>query len=105
VVQEGLSKDPIKVKSENPRPEGDLGTGSRLNYSKVYTVEHYVRVQNLGMVEKASLPTLQQNSLVKQRETLEKPRHNPPRQDDKRGKGKGKDSRDAPERERKHSRR
>ncbi|TVY85290.1 hypothetical protein LSUE1_G001296 [Lachnellula suecica] len=51
-IKENLSKDPIKVRREQNGPEGDLGVYSRLNYSKIYTVENFVRVLNIGMVEK-----------------------------------------------------
>jgi hypothetical protein len=108
VVRENLSKDPIKVRSEQSGPDGDLGPLSRLNYSKVYTVEHYVRVLNIGMVEKSCLQSLQESSFVKHRDGPEQPRRHPPRHDstadDKKGKGKGRDSRDPREKERKHTR-
>jgi len=58
-VAENLTKDPIRVESTQMGPEGDLGTMSRLNYSKIYTVENYVRVLNIGMAHKDSLESLQ----------------------------------------------
>lgn len=83
VVKENLTKDAIKVKREQKGPEGDLGDYSRLNYSKIYTVENYVRVLNIGIVERDWLPALNANSYVKPSETLgpvEKPtNHKPPR--------------------------
>lgn len=93
VVAEDLSKDPIKVHREQKGPEGDLGTLSRINYSKVYTIENYVRVLNIGMVEDDWIPTLKYNSFLKPRESpIEKPR-NPRRmsskQEDDKSKGKG----------------
>jgi hypothetical protein len=64
MVWESLSRDPIKVKREQSGPEGDLGVYSRLNYSKVYTVENYVRVLKIGMVDKDSLQSLKHNSYI-----------------------------------------
>jgi hypothetical protein len=60
---EDLSKDPIKVKSEQDGPEGKLHPASRLNYSKLYTVEKHIRVLKIGMVE--NLPSLLKHSRVK----------------------------------------
>jgi hypothetical protein len=57
-------RDPIKVKREQKGPEGDLGSSSRLNYSKIYTVENYVRVLNIGMVTEECLSSLRYNSYV-----------------------------------------
>ncbi|KAK6606430.1 hypothetical protein H4I96_04892 [Botrytis cinerea] len=57
-VYEHLVLDPIQVDSERSHePEGLLHPLSRLNYSKVYTVEHYVRVLNIGMVAITSIGT------------------------------------------------
>jgi len=50
------------VRREQSGPEGDLGSLSRINYSKIYTVENYVRVLNIGMVTETSLPALTYNS-------------------------------------------
>ncbi len=73
---EELSKTPIRVVSERKDQEGDLGESSRLNYSKVYTVEFYARVLNIGMVHRDHLETLTANSFVKQRvEPPEGPKH------------------------------
>ncbi|KAF4633929.1 hypothetical protein G7Y89_g4181 [Cudoniella acicularis] len=87
IVKENLSKDPIKVHKDQKGPEGDLGVYSRLNYSKIYTVENYVRVLSIGMVERDWLPTLIANSHVKPSETLgpvEKPtNHKPPKDSNK----------------------
>ncbi|KAF7916521.1 hypothetical protein EAE99_009703 [Botrytis elliptica] len=57
-ISEDLVLDPIQVNSERTHePEGELNLLSRLNYSKVYTVEHYVRVLNIGMVASNSIST------------------------------------------------
>lgn len=103
IVKENLTKDAIRVKREQKGPEGDLGEYSRLNYSKIYTVENYVRVLNIGIVERDWLPALNANSYVKNSETLgpvEKPtNHKPPRdsgrssRDSGGGHHKGKESR------------
>jgi len=57
-VSERLTKRPIRVKSEQPDAEGTLDPLSRLNYGKIYTVEHYVRVLNIGMVHRDSMKIL-----------------------------------------------
>ncbi|KAI9814564.1 MAG: hypothetical protein M1827_003119 [Pycnora praestabilis] len=46
-TEEGMTKDPIGV-----QPEGDdkLAPTSRVNFGKVYTVEHNVKVKGIGMV-------------------------------------------------------
>lgn len=62
VISEKLTKDPIRVISENEESEGRLHELSRLNYSKVYTVEHYVRVLNIGMVASTSMNSLMYDS-------------------------------------------
>lgn len=54
--KERLRKDPIKV-DKAPNVE-DLHPLSRLNYSKIYTVEHYVEVVDIGMVAKDCLASL-----------------------------------------------
>jgi hypothetical protein len=64
-MKENLSKDPIRVRREQNGAEGDLGLYSRLNYGKIYTVENYVRVLNIGMVEQNWIPSLNANSLVR----------------------------------------
>ena len=92
VVMEDLNKDPIKVRREEQSPEGDLGDASRINYSKLYTIEHYVKVLNIGMVEDNWLATLSRNSFVKRDEPPERPRNHPSRSsrsDEKKHKGKG----------------
>ena len=52
------------MRREQSGPEGDLGSLSRINYSKIYTVENYVRVLNIGMVTAESLPLLRDNSYI-----------------------------------------
>jgi hypothetical protein len=79
VVQENLDKDPIRVKREQSGPEGDLQDSCRLNYSKIYTVEHYVRVLNVGMVHPTSMHSLRLNSLVQRRGPPQRPRQLPSR--------------------------
>jgi hypothetical protein len=79
VVRENLSKDPIKVRREQEGPEGDLGAYSRLNYSKIYTIENYVRVLKIGMVEKDWLPSLNANSYVRTpSQPIQKPTNHKP---------------------------
>lgn len=95
IIQEHLSKDPISVIREQEGPEGDLDPLSRLNYSKIYTVEKNVRVLNIGRVADASMSSLLRNTFVKQRDSpIERPRNNPRRtisqNDDNKGKVKGK---------------
>jgi hypothetical protein len=67
VYHEGLTKDPIRVISEQKGPEGTLSPFSRINYSKTYSVGKDVRVLNIGMVSGESLPSLQANSPLKQK--------------------------------------
>ncbi|KAF7900669.1 uncharacterized protein EAF01_007971 [Botrytis porri] len=57
-ISENIVLDPIQVNSERSHePEGLLKSLSRLNYSKVYTVEHYFCVLNIGMVASNSIST------------------------------------------------
>jgi hypothetical protein len=86
IVRENLTRDPIKVKREQSGPEGDLGVHSRLNYSKVYTVENYARVLKIGMVDKDSLQSLKHNSYI----NPALPPPEPSSSKDKMSKGKGK---------------
>ncbi|KAE8447121.1 hypothetical protein EG329_011105 [Mollisiaceae sp. DMI_Dod_QoI] len=58
ILREALSKDPIRVVSELDDEYGDLGTYSRINYAKIYTVEKYVRVLNIGKVHDDSMESL-----------------------------------------------
>lgn len=78
-VSENLIKDPIKVIREQSGPEGDLGRTSRINYSKIYTIEHYSRVLNIGMVADWCIPILKRNSLVQRESAPEKPKVRPSR--------------------------
>ncbi|KAI6715944.1 hypothetical protein JHW43_001602 [Diplocarpon mali] len=66
IAREDLNKDPLRVIPEGPLPEADLGIYSRINYSKIYTVENYVRVLNIGLVHQNSMQSLIANSLVRQ---------------------------------------
>ncbi|KAM3068655.1 hypothetical protein ACMFMG_011178 [Clarireedia jacksonii] len=79
IVTEQLTKLPIKVNSEESYPEAQLDPKSRLNYSKIYTVEHYVRVLNIGMVHQDSMPSLCYNCPFKRTEPSERPKPHPPR--------------------------
>jgi hypothetical protein len=65
VKREDLMKDPIRVNSELDGPEGNLGALSRINYSKIYTVEKDVRVLNIGIVSKECIPSLEADSPLK----------------------------------------
>ena len=67
-VFENLSKNPIRVTSEQNSPEGVLNPASRINYSKIYTVEDYVRVLDIGVVHADSIETLRRSSLLYQAE-------------------------------------
>jgi hypothetical protein len=51
-----LSKNPIQVISKAPRDK--LHPGSRINYGKIYTVEHNVKVLFIGKLAKESERTL-----------------------------------------------
>jgi hypothetical protein len=72
IVREQLSKDLIKVRNKQSAPERHLDPRSGLNYSKIYTVENYVRVLNIGMVDKDSMSSLRRNSMVYCAEPAEK---------------------------------
>ncbi|TAQ83129.1 hypothetical protein B7494_g8547 [Chlorociboria aeruginascens] len=80
-VYENLNKDPIRVISEEHGEDGQLEPKSRLNYGKVYTIEHNVRVLNIGMVHEESLPTLKINCNWKRADPVEKPRHRNPQKE------------------------
>ena len=79
-VYERLEKRPVRVKSEQPDKEGQLDPKSRLNYGKIYTVEHYVRVLKIGIVHPESLATLRENSPYKRTTPVEKGTTKPPPQ-------------------------
>jgi hypothetical protein len=65
VYSEKLSNFPIKVVREQSDREGELDPRSRINYTKVYTVEHYVRVLNIGIVDNRSMNALLSSSPIK----------------------------------------
>ncbi len=75
-IYEDLTKVPIRVVREQESEEGDLGQHARINFSKIYTVENYVRVLNIGMVHSSSMDSLIQYARIKQREdSPQPPRH------------------------------
>ncbi|KAF7863097.1 hypothetical protein EAF04_007180 [Stromatinia cepivora] len=78
MVTENLILDPIRVISESSDREGKLHELSRLNYSKVYTVEHYVRVLNIGRVASESMDSLLLESGDTSPVSAQRPRRNPP---------------------------
>lgn len=49
-----LLKEPLAVDSVSPST--NLDRMSRLNFGKVYTVEHYVKVMPIGKISKESMP-------------------------------------------------
>ncbi|CAD6447405.1 8844c884-3799-47c5-9b7d-28d65aa0db70-CDS [Sclerotinia trifoliorum] len=53
-----LILDPVRAMSESSDHEGKLHELSRLNYIKVYNVEHYVRVSNIRKVASESRDSL-----------------------------------------------
>jgi hypothetical protein len=53
---EQLEKDPIEVKVENP--DVTIDAMSRINFAKPYTVEHNVKVLNIGRVVGVSVGLL-----------------------------------------------
>ncbi|PQE06561.1 camk kinase protein [Rutstroemia sp. NJR-2017a WRK4] len=65
VYSENIFKDPIRVVPEQSGREGELDERSRINYTKVYTVEHGVRVLNIGIVDKRSMVALLGASPIK----------------------------------------
>ncbi|KAH7348831.1 hypothetical protein BKA65DRAFT_268549 [Rhexocercosporidium sp. MPI-PUGE-AT-0058] len=65
IQREELHKDPIRVIREGKDDDQDLSITSRLNYSKIYTVENYVRVLNIGIVHPNFMESLAQNSLIR----------------------------------------
>ncbi|KUJ17188.1 uncharacterized protein LY89DRAFT_685117 [Mollisia scopiformis] len=58
VVREELTKDPIRVVRDLDDEESDLGDLARINYAKIYTIEKYVRVLNIGKVHANSMESL-----------------------------------------------
>ncbi|KAL5322342.1 hypothetical protein ACEPPN_010315 [Leptodophora sp. 'Broadleaf-Isolate-01'] len=67
IVKENLPKEPIRVIPEQEGDERDLGDLSRVNYAKIYTVEHYVRVLNIGKVHPSSMASLEKNCMFNRR--------------------------------------
>lgn len=51
-----ITKRPIKVNAASP--DQKLDKMSRLNFSRVHTVNHYVKAMNVGMVHRDSMPYL-----------------------------------------------
>jgi hypothetical protein len=72
-ISENLTIDPIRVIREQKDKEGDLGDYSRVNFSKIYTVENFVRVLNIGMVHPNSMDSLVRYARVKPRDTSPQP--------------------------------
>jgi hypothetical protein len=72
-ISENLTIDPIQVIREQKDEEGDLGDYSRVNFSKIYTVENFVRVLNIGMVHPNSMDSLIYYARVKPRNTSPQP--------------------------------
>ncbi|TEY52510.1 hypothetical protein BOTCAL_0257g00030 [Botryotinia calthae] len=62
LIYENLVLDPIRVDSERDDVDSQLHPLSILNYSKVYIIEHYVLVLNIGMVASESINTFTQQS-------------------------------------------
>jgi hypothetical protein len=52
-----MNKEPIAV--DPASPDQKLNEWSRLDFRRVYTVEHNVKVKNIGRVAKRSMPYLQ----------------------------------------------
>ena len=51
-----MNKEPIAV--DPASPDQKLNKWSRLDFRRVYTVEHNVKVKNIGQVSKGSMPYL-----------------------------------------------
>ncbi|KUJ07135.1 uncharacterized protein LY89DRAFT_660871 [Mollisia scopiformis] len=93
IAQEQLSKVPIRVIQELNHADGDLGDCSRINYAKIYTVEKYVRVLNIGRVHESSMDALLASSFFARpkdqpvqgpRRSAHKPRDNRERKEEPR---------------------
>lgn len=52
--EKGMTKRPLAVDPADPRQK--LDPLSRLNFGKIYTVEHAVKVTNIGTISRRSLP-------------------------------------------------
>ena len=53
----GMTKNPISVDPSQPREK--LDQMSRLNFGKIYTVEHNVKVKSVGTITKESMPAFE----------------------------------------------
>lgn len=56
--ENGMTKEPLKVERTGGS-SGGLDHASRVNFDKVYTVEHDVKVMNVGKVCRQSMPKLE----------------------------------------------
>ena len=56
--QELLALTPIKIDPLTPTTRVKLDKASRINYGKIYTVEHNVKVEFLGKVDETSWKVL-----------------------------------------------
>ncbi|KAF7953029.1 hypothetical protein EAE96_006251 [Botrytis aclada] len=74
---ENLVMSPIRVDSEQDDISGQLHPSSRLNYGRVYTVEHYARVFIIGMVTSESMDTFKEN-LTRTVSSAQRPRSDVP---------------------------
>lgn len=79
-IYEKLKIPPIKVVSERPPSDrdGDLGLVSRINFSKVYTVEIYARVLNVGMIHPDHLEVFSKYASESREEPAQPPVTRPP---------------------------
>jgi len=48
--EEGINKRPLRMKPNMDHPESRLDKASRINFGKVYAIEHNVRVLNIGKI-------------------------------------------------------
>jgi len=55
-MERRLDKEPLKVIPETPGAKLELS--SLLNFSKIYTVEHNVKVKSIGRISEESMPRL-----------------------------------------------
>ena len=54
--EEGMRPEPIRINSDDPT--GKLDAASRLDYRKVYTIEHNIKVKSFGQVHPGSMNEL-----------------------------------------------
>lgn len=59
---ERLSLSPIKITREQEGPEGQLTPQSRINFAKLYTIEMYTQVLNVGKVSPNFINTLTEHA-------------------------------------------